>query len=277
MIIVVAVVVVAVVVGLLLAYPFGDGGGDGLPEVAVEAPGNGAIVKDTVTVSGTADASDGEVAKVQVRIGSEGGWKRADGTTSWSYEWDTSARQDGRVAVSVRSYDGSNYSRVVTMVYDVNNVGDVVEMSVQEFVTAARGNIDDQEMKMQSSINGVKPDDVLQVSGTISGLKYHNASEFPLIGEYTTVLLPYNATLPPRQFHVVGNVTGFSEGDIVIVTLHVLNVSGSFPDLTNTTWQLSGEFLMEQFIFIEQFDSPFLAYDSGKFDIILMSYQIAKA
>lgn len=267
--IVAVVAVVAFAVGLLLADPFGDDSGGGLPSVVIASPGNGAIVQDTVTISGTADASDGDIAKVQVRIG-ESGWIAVDGTTSWSYDWDTSTKQDGRIAVSARSYDGINYSRQDTVICDINNVGDVVEMSVQEFFGALGAAIDGEEMTWQSSIVGVEPDDVLQVSGRVSQLVFHNETEFPEIGAYTTVVLPHNETTS-LPVHVVGNVTGVTQDDNAMVTLHVLNVSGSFPDMTNTTWDLSGEFFQEQFIF------GIFAFDAARSNLVIAPDQIGKA
>jgi len=104
----------------------------------------------------------------------------------------------------------------------------------------------------------------------VSQLVYHNESEFPEIGAYTTVVLPHNATTS-LPVHVVGNLTDVSENEEVLVSLHVFNVSGSFPDMTNSTWQLSGAFFQEQFIF------GVFAFDSVRSNIIVAPDQVTKA
>ena len=119
-------------------------------------------------------------------------------------------------------------------------------------------------------ITGVAPNDVLQVLGTVDQMVYHNETEFPEIGAYTTVVLPHNATTS-LPVHVVGSLTDVAEGEEVLVTLHVFNLSGSFPDMTNTTWELSGEFFQEQFIF------GIFAFDMARSNLIVAPDQITRA
>jgi len=65
----------------------------------------------------------------------DGTWYTADGTTSWSYDWDTTQQDDGRNITNgkhiiyARCYDGEEYSKVDAVTVYVNNAmkGDPVD------------------------------------------------------------------------------------------------------------------------------------------------------
>jgi len=127
--------------------------------------------------------------------------------------------------------------------------GYTITLSVQEFFDALEVNVDAQNHTCYGNIKGVEDGDILRITGKIDKLVQHNASEIPAIGEYTSVLLYYNKTMS-LSVHVIGNLTAvFAVGDNVQVTLHPVELLGAYPDMTNTTWQLSGEFFQEQFVF----------------------------
>ncbi len=74
----------------------------------------------------------------------DGTWYTADGTTSWSYDWDTTQQDDGRNItdgehiIYARCYDGEEYSKVDAVTVYVNNamIGDPVgsfEKSTQSY------------------------------------------------------------------------------------------------------------------------------------------------
>ncbi len=88
------------------------------PKVTIDPPGR---VKGTATIRGTASVEGGTIANVEVRIGA-GDWVRADGTTSWSYRWDTLPFPNGAVKVFARSSDGADYSGTASATATVDNL-----------------------------------------------------------------------------------------------------------------------------------------------------------
>lgn len=90
------------------------------PTVTITSHSEDDDVSDDVTLSGTADDSDGEVDKVEIKIGSAG-WDEADGTTSWSYEWDSTIYSDGEMMVKARSHDGTQYSSIAQLTLNIAN------------------------------------------------------------------------------------------------------------------------------------------------------------
>lgn len=90
------------------------------PAVSIDAPSEGATVSGTVDVAGSASDSDGSVQRVEVRI-DDGDWQQAQGTTSWSFSWDTTAVGEGDHRVQARSFDGSAFSDVATVNVTVDN------------------------------------------------------------------------------------------------------------------------------------------------------------
>ncbi|TET89262.1 MAG: hypothetical protein E3J35_10245 [Methanomassiliicoccales archaeon] len=90
------------------------------PTCNVTDPINGAAISGTITVNGTASDIDGTVEKVEIRIDSTS-WIEVTGTTSWSYEWNTTTVSNGDHTVHVRSYDGEDYSIEVSISVVVDN------------------------------------------------------------------------------------------------------------------------------------------------------------
>lgn len=86
-----------------------------IPTVTINAPTSDSTVSGIVTISGASSDIDGnnQIQKVEVMIGS-GAWETASGTTSWSYRWDTSTQTSGRCKISVRAYDGTDFSNLVS-------------------------------------------------------------------------------------------------------------------------------------------------------------------
>jgi hypothetical protein len=90
------------------------------PLAAITYPYPGSIVSDTIEIAGIALDADGNVQKVQVRI-DNGPWLHAYGTNTWSYVFDTTGIANGKHTIQARSYDGSNYSSVTSVDFEVNN------------------------------------------------------------------------------------------------------------------------------------------------------------
>jgi len=95
---------------------------NGKPTVTITYPSNGAIVSKLVMISGTADNPDGEegVNSVQIKIDGNN-WVAVTGTTLWSYDWTTYTLPDGQYNISARSYNGEEYSEIVSITVRVNN------------------------------------------------------------------------------------------------------------------------------------------------------------
>lgn len=81
------------------------------PSVAITSPSEGAVVQGEVNANGTASDPDGTVTQVEVRIDA-GAWQVAEGTTSWSFAWDTTTVANGTHSVAARSWDGEAFSQV---------------------------------------------------------------------------------------------------------------------------------------------------------------------
>ena len=90
------------------------------PTVEITSPSNGSTVSGIVEIQGISNDPDGIVERVEVKI-DNGGWNEAEGTTSWQYEWNTSSALNGEHVIYARSYDGSDYSNIVSIRVIVNN------------------------------------------------------------------------------------------------------------------------------------------------------------
>ncbi len=90
------------------------------PTVDLVSPDEG-TVKGMVRLEGLAFDADGDtIERVEVRFDS-GLWQMATGGNAWFYEWDTAKTPNGPVVVSVRSYDGQDYSAVEQYDFRVDN------------------------------------------------------------------------------------------------------------------------------------------------------------
>jgi len=90
------------------------------PTVTITSPIGGAGVSGEITIEGMAADTDGTVQKVEIRIG-DGSWETATGTFSWVYDWDTTGTDNGSVEITVRAYDGTDYSDDYQITLSVKN------------------------------------------------------------------------------------------------------------------------------------------------------------
>jgi len=90
------------------------------PTISLNSPVDGSTVSGTVTISGTASDSDGTVESVKVQIDA-GTWHMATGTTSWTYNWDTTSVSDGNHTISAWVLDDDDCSTFVSITVTVNN------------------------------------------------------------------------------------------------------------------------------------------------------------
>jgi hypothetical protein len=76
--------------------------------IKIESPVSREKVKDKVTIKGTA-TSDSPIMEIEVKI-DNGPWKEANGTTSWSYVWDSSDYPEGVHTIQIRGKNDLGYS-----------------------------------------------------------------------------------------------------------------------------------------------------------------------
>ena len=89
------------------------------PVAAITEPSEAEAIGGKIKIKGTS-SDDTDVVKVEVRIDG-GAWMEADGTSSWSYEVDTSKMEEGNHTVEVRSFDGDKYSDPITVTFEVDH------------------------------------------------------------------------------------------------------------------------------------------------------------
>ncbi len=92
------------------------------PMVILQSPANATEVSGIVVLAGYALDVDGNqtLELVQVSVGGDG-WQTANGTTSWTFEWNTGALENGDYTLSFRAFDGTNHSKVKELILSVNN------------------------------------------------------------------------------------------------------------------------------------------------------------
>ncbi|RLF62136.1 MAG: hypothetical protein DRN33_05905, partial [Thermoplasmata archaeon] len=101
------------------------------PIVEIKEPPNYAILSGEVFINGTANDPDGTIKKVEIRIG-KGDWIEVEGTTQWSYLWNTSSLPVGMKTIYARSYDGQNYSPTVSVTVFIKNMEGILELNLSE-------------------------------------------------------------------------------------------------------------------------------------------------
>ncbi|MCK4364429.1 MAG: caspase family protein [Thermoplasmatales archaeon] len=104
--------------------------GNQLPTVEITYPVEGQTVSGTITITGNANDPEGNLEYVEVKIDLLGNWETATGTTSWTYEWDTTGLPNGRYTIYARSFDRELYSDNDTVNVYVYNMGDINYNSV---------------------------------------------------------------------------------------------------------------------------------------------------
>jgi parallel beta-helix repeat protein len=91
-----------------------------LPISGITSLAPGQVLEGTVTISGIASDPEDSLERVEIRI--DGGqWIEVTGTDTWSHDLDTTALSNGDHTISIRSYDGEDYSAEDTVTVEVNN------------------------------------------------------------------------------------------------------------------------------------------------------------
>ena len=102
-----------------LMSPFGTLA-DEPPTCNITVPAAESTLSGNTTIGGTAGDPDGAVEKVEIRI-DDRPWTLANGTTSWTYHWDTEEVSNGEHTIRVRCYDGTYYSDELSILVIVDN------------------------------------------------------------------------------------------------------------------------------------------------------------
>jgi PGF-CTERM protein len=89
------------------------------PGAAITDPVEAEAIGGKIKIKGTS-SDDTDVVMVEVSIDG-GAWEEADGTTSWTFEVDTSNWDEGNHTVEVRSFDGEKYSDPVAVTFEVDH------------------------------------------------------------------------------------------------------------------------------------------------------------
>ncbi|MCJ2540967.1 MAG: Ig-like domain-containing protein, partial [Candidatus Thermoplasmatota archaeon] len=90
------------------------------PVVSLDSPEPGKV-KGTVSLKGLASDPDGDpITKVEVRFDS-GLWQPVTGTSIWTYQWGTLDAPNGPVVVTLRAFDGEDWSEYMTYDFEVAN------------------------------------------------------------------------------------------------------------------------------------------------------------
>jgi subtilisin family serine protease len=79
-------------------------------------------VYNVITVQGTASVSKGTIDLVEYKI-EDSAWQSAEGTDSWEFSWDTTTVENGEHIIYLRSFDGIEYSRELSLPLKVINIG----------------------------------------------------------------------------------------------------------------------------------------------------------
>ncbi len=102
-----------------------------IPEIDIDSHEDGEDVSGTVTISGTASDEDGDDTIETVEASLDGtDWEQVEGTEAWSYEWDTTAFENGEYVLEFRAYDGEDYSDVAELTLNIQNVDENMKPTI---------------------------------------------------------------------------------------------------------------------------------------------------
>jgi hypothetical protein len=92
-----------------------------IPICNVHYPKSEAVLSGTVEIYGSSSDADGTIQRVEIKI-DNGSWIFVTGTTSWSYNLDTTDFTNSLHTINIRSYDGMNYSTEKSIDVEISNV-----------------------------------------------------------------------------------------------------------------------------------------------------------
>ncbi|MFC1609951.1 Ig-like domain-containing protein [Myxococcota bacterium] len=134
------------------------------PSISITSHQDQARVSGTVSLQGTA-GDDQSVEKVEVQV-DDGPFALASGTTSWSFDLDTTGLDDGTHTVTARAMDPSSNSATATRTLIVSNAagpsivlsapngGEVWEVGATEIIEWETTNLNDVTLKYSTDNGG---------------------------------------------------------------------------------------------------------------------------
>jgi hypothetical protein len=125
-----------------------------IPICSISSPSSGDTVSGIVQISGTSSDNDGVVSRVEIRV-VDNNWIMVHGTSSWSYDLNTSNLSNGQHTIHIRSYDGKDYSTESSIVVMVDNAVILNQRPVLQITSPSTG------IKISGSVN---------ISGTASDM-----------------------------------------------------------------------------------------------------------
>ncbi|UCG68470.1 MAG: fibronectin type III domain-containing protein, partial [Thermoplasmata archaeon] len=108
------------------------------PTCLINSPSPWETIFGIYEISGTASDSDGTVQKVEIKI-DDFGWIEVVGTLSWNYSLDTKTLSNGQHVISIRAYDGENYSSEKSIIVDINNPSPVNQLPICSITSPSPG------------------------------------------------------------------------------------------------------------------------------------------
>jgi hypothetical protein len=92
------------------------------PFVKITYPSSNMKVSRLVMISGISYDKDNNDSLIHVEVKiDENEWMKADGTSNWSYDWNTYDYNDGYYNISARAWDGKDYSDTQTIIVQIVN------------------------------------------------------------------------------------------------------------------------------------------------------------
>ena len=95
-----------------------------IPTVTIDSPKNNTKVSNTITISGTALDTDGNVSNVELKT-DENSWFNISivsaNSLTWNYSWNTKDVENGMHTIYAKCYDGENWSVVQSVDVNVYN------------------------------------------------------------------------------------------------------------------------------------------------------------
>ncbi|MCG2825437.1 MAG: PKD domain-containing protein [Thermoplasmatales archaeon] len=164
------------------------------PTVTITYPTEGQTVNETVTITGNASDTDGYVVGVYVKI-DDGGWQTANGTSAWSFIWDTTKVGNGAHTIYARAWDGTDYSAVVSVNVNVENALDVDLYVTSEDISFSDANVSE---NVAISIASVVRNSGSTAAGTVPVTVYAtnlSANTTTLLGVCTVTVGQYGANI----------------------------------------------------------------------------------
>ena len=147
-----------------------------------------ATANGTVVITGTASSVRETIKTVEVRVDS-GPYEPAEGTSAWSFVWNTASIPNGPHYVIARAFDGKVYSYEFRMAVQVSNL--LVEIAPLPITSALAGEV---------TFKGTSDGDVRQVEVRVDNRSWEKADDTSN-NSYRTWQYTLNTTDIPNGVH----------------------------------------------------------------------------